>query len=85
MDDGWARPGWGEGFGAPKSERSEWNGEGRRERLVLALGVVVSWIPCLYGLLLTVFLQDTRGGAVPDYADDAGECVLPIFFFDLLV
>ena len=32
--------GW-EGFGAPKSERSEWNEEGWRERVVLALGVVV--------------------------------------------
>ena len=39
--EGWARPGWGEGFGAPKSERSEWNGEGWKERVVLALGVVV--------------------------------------------
>ena len=35
--------GWGEGFGAPKSERSEWNEDGWKERMVLAFGVVVSW------------------------------------------
>jgi hypothetical protein len=80
VGEGWARPGWGEGFGAPKSERSEWNGEGWRERVVLGLGVVVRWGPFLHGVLLTgVFglLQDARGGVVPDYADDIGECVSP--------
>ena len=53
VGEGWARPGWGEGFGAPKSERSEWNGEGWRERVVLALGVVVRWGPFFVGVLLT--------------------------------
>ncbi|KDR81042.1 hypothetical protein GALMADRAFT_241665 [Galerina marginata CBS 339.88] len=36
----WARPGWGEGFGAPINERTVWHEDGWRERLILALGVV---------------------------------------------
>lgn len=40
--ESWAKPGWGNGFGAPKDERGEWNGDGLRERLILAFGVAVS-------------------------------------------
>ena len=31
-----------EGFGAPKQERGEWNENGKKERLILLCGVVVS-------------------------------------------
>ncbi|KAF8159201.1 hypothetical protein B0H34DRAFT_655042 [Crassisporium funariophilum] len=35
------RPGWGAGFGAPASERDDWNGGGRKERVILFFGVMV--------------------------------------------
>jgi hypothetical protein len=33
---------WAKGFGAPKPERGEWNEKGKKERLILLCGVVVS-------------------------------------------
>ncbi|KAF8962391.1 hypothetical protein BDZ97DRAFT_1824852 [Flammula alnicola] len=39
-DPSWTKTGWSEGFGAPKGQRSEWNEDGWRERLILAFGVV---------------------------------------------
>lgn len=53
----WAKPGWGDGFGAPRDEQSEWNGDGLRERLILAFGVVVripfipNFVPHIYSNL----------------------------------
>ena len=35
---------WAKGFGAPKPERGEWNENGKKERLILLCGVVVSII-----------------------------------------
>lgn len=47
---------WAEGFGAPKRERGEWNENGKKERLILLFGVLVS-IPFHYHLkeVLNVF------------------------------
>jgi hypothetical protein len=42
--DGFGKSQWTEGFGAPKPERGEWNENGRRERLILLCGVVVSFL-----------------------------------------
>jgi hypothetical protein len=33
---------WAKGFGAPKPERGEWNERGKKERLILLCGIVVS-------------------------------------------
>ncbi|PPR00107.1 hypothetical protein CVT26_008871 [Gymnopilus dilepis] len=38
--DGWAKPGWGEGFGAPPNQRTVWHQDGWRERMILAFGVM---------------------------------------------
>jgi len=43
----WAKPGWGEGFAAPKREQGEWREDGPRERLILAFGVAVNVAPHL--------------------------------------
>jgi hypothetical protein len=42
--DGFGKSQWAEGFGAPKPERGEWNENGKKERLILLCGVVVSII-----------------------------------------
>ncbi|KAF8885061.1 hypothetical protein CPB84DRAFT_1964831 [Gymnopilus junonius] len=39
-DGRWAKPGWGEGFGAPASERTVWHEDGWRERMILAFGMM---------------------------------------------
>ncbi|KAF9528982.1 hypothetical protein CPB83DRAFT_893942 [Crepidotus variabilis] len=57
--EGWAKPGWGDGFAAPKNQQREWNPEGRRERLLLTFGVitlVAGLFPTLPFTLATMFM-----------------------------
>jgi hypothetical protein len=55
----WAKPGWGDGFGAPRDEQSEWNGDGLKERLILAFGVVVR-IPFIPNFVSRIYSKFAR-------------------------
>ena len=52
--DSFGRSEWTKGFGAPKPERGEWNENGKKERLILLCGVVVS----IYTLLFPHCLKE---------------------------
>ncbi|KIM39520.1 hypothetical protein M413DRAFT_447011 [Hebeloma cylindrosporum] len=75
-NDGWAKPGWGEGFGAPKSERSEWNGEGWRERMLLSLGVVTlmaGLFPTMPTTVANAFLPTSYDAVDPSLSYSASQ------------
>ena len=78
------------GFGAPKPERGEWNEKGKKERLILLCGIVVSINSFFFRTgrgIICLFYIGIGGRFISEFPDDTclhnfpyfGPSVIPVF------